>query len=218
VARRRGRKKRDNALPAIAALRIAVDVVSLEMASGHDGLLRGHPDPAIVAGVYRIGAGGAPATLVGRGQVTFRPRGTYPLVSSPEEGAELVRARVSLGADEALALLAIAVERDGGRDLGEIYAALPDAGAIRLWDGAPTVPSPVPIEELAQRDGMAGTVQPVHALIGGRDLDTACEDDDLVGVCLAVRPRSRGEVDLRLPFANADRANDWTAVLRITVR
>lgn len=214
--RRRRRKGSDDKAPAVLGVRVAVDLVALEMARGHDGLLRGHPEPSLVVGVYRVGEG--PAELVGRGQITLHPSGSYPLVVElQEETGELVRARVELGNEQSLALLGIALERDGGRDLSSVYATMAEVGAIRLWDGTTAVPSPLPIGEMALREG-APVVQVVQLIVSGSDLGETCTDDELVGACLALRPRRRTSEDVRLPFATADGANDWTAVLRISVR
>lgn len=212
MARRRSKARKP---PVSAALRVGVEVVSVEMVRGHDGLLRGHPEPTLVVGLYLVGAG--TARLVGRGQLTLFPRGTYPLVVTPAEGAELVRAQAVAGKDEVFALLAIALERDGGSDLAAIYGALPDAAGIRLWEATSPVPSPLPIGEMVQLAG-AAPVRVVQAIVGDLDLGRACRDDELVGACLAAAGRQRRTEDLRLPFATADGRNDWTAVLRVALR
>lgn len=212
---RRGRGPRKSKSTGPKASRISVDILSVEMVAGHDGLLRGHPEPALVVGLYLVGGGSA--RLVGRGQVTLHARGSYPLVVTPGPSGELVRAQVVATQEQSFALLAIALERDGGRDVAEIYGALPDVGTVRLWEAGPAVPSPVPIDELARAEG-APSVRVVQAIVGERDLGRACDDDDLVGACLAVRPRAARTEELRLPFATADGRNDWTAVVRFAVR
>lgn len=213
MARRRKREAKQGK----GKLWVQAEVTSLEMASGHDGLLRGAPEPALLLAVYRVG-GAEAAALVGRAQVVFHPlAGAFPAVARPDGDDGIVKVRAPLDGTQRIALLAVALERDGGRDLAEIYAALSDAGTLRLWEEGTAVPSPVALEELA-----AHVIGPeprrVHAILAGKDLDASCDDDELVGTCFAVRPRTRCEEDLRLAFVSADRVNDWTAVLRLSIR
>ena len=218
MARRKAatRKKRSPGAPALRSFSVRLDVAAVEMAAGHDGLLRGMPEPALLLGLYRVGGG--PAVLVGRGQIVLQPTGAFPLVVEPPSAdRELVRTRISLGTDQCLAILVVALEVDGGRDLARIYAGLQDLAAIRLWEGETVLPSPVPIDEMALRAPTSPALV-VQAILGEEDLGRTCRDDELVGVCLATRPRRALTEHVRFPFKSADGRNDWTAVVHVAVR
>src|SRR5688572_25110651 len=90
---------------------LIVRVESLEITRGHDGLLRGKPEPVLLLAVYRMAEVGG-AMLVGRLLRRMRVEQAPPCVLDVPS-AEL-RYDTRLRGNERFALLLLAVEEDDG--------------------------------------------------------------------------------------------------------
>jgi hypothetical protein len=198
----------------------SADLSAVEFACGHDGLLRGAPEPVIVAGIYQVV--GHAAVLVGRGLVRLHPTGSFPStlaweVGSGAPGTSLGAGRARTQPGDVLVLLACALEADSGDDVEEIYADLSDGGVFRVWPADADLPAPAALVELAPAEAEP-TGSRVHVIRRGVDLRDGCRSDDFVGACAVVVAAARG-VDhaLRLRFVSPDGLNDWTAVARLRV-
>lgn len=217
----------------IYSFRLRLEVTALELASGHDGLLRGMPEPVIVLGAFLI-AGGR-ATPLGRMLVRLKqPQGRFPTVVTPPEPAVL-RTKGRGSSTTRIAVLGLAIEEDVGKDVERIYAHLAEAKHVRVWTLEDAVPSPVALAELAPSASAsvpapapappaapAPTVlNPVATRVGvvveGADLRDACTEDDFVGASLFLIPTTVQEDGVRLHFTSADQLNDWTALLTVSV-
>ena len=87
MSRRRAKPKR----PTLDRRVVRVDIESLEIAKGHDGFLRGAPEPVIVAGLYTRGAG--PVALIARSVIRFdQPERIPSAVSAREHEVHAERA------------------------------------------------------------------------------------------------------------------------------
>jgi len=212
VARKR---KRSSPKPAKRITRLAFELClsRLEMARGHDGLLRGEPEPVVVLGVYH--STGVTMRALGRMHVGFAPRGGYPVVVEPE-GVSTITAPVLPGGTphdkERLVMLAIALEDDGGSDVARIYGALQEITTFSCWPRDEQVPNPVPLIEAST---WTEPVTRVFVLDEGRDLRALCTKDELIGAALVTMPVSRGRREFRLPFSSE--RNDWVALLEASL-
>jgi hypothetical protein len=222
--RKRARQKKERQKdkkkvpPAQGWATASVDLASVEFACGHDGLLRGAPEPVIIAGIYQIVD--QAAELVGRGLVRLRPTGSFPSTLAWDDTTPLMAGRTRTRPGDLLVLLACALEADAGDDIEALYADLSDSGAFRVWpaDGLDAVvPAPVTLVEVSPSEA-APLVPRVHVIRRGVDLRDGCPADDFVGACAVAVAAARG-VDhaFRLRFVSPDGLNDWTAVARLRV-
>ena len=130
----------------IHSFRLRMELTSLELASGHDGLLRGMPEPVVLLGAFLLADGRA--LPLGRCLVRLSsPSGRFPTTVTPPEPAVL-RAKGRAISSARIAVLALAVEEDDGGDVERIYAHLAEAKNLRVWDLEESVPSPASLAEL----------------------------------------------------------------------
>jgi hypothetical protein len=208
----------------IHTFRLRMELTALELASGHDGLLRGLPEPVIVLGAFLLAS--ARALPLGRCLVRLsQPAGRFPTTVTPPQPAVL-RAKGRASTSARIAVLAIAVEEDAGKDVERIYAHLAEAKNVRVWNLEDAVPSPVSLAELVagpEAPSIAAPLLPhpvatrVGVVVDGADLRDVCEADELIGAGLFVIPTTRNEEGFRVHFTSADQKNDWTAVLSVSV-
>jgi hypothetical protein len=215
---RRNKKKRKRAqeqaqaggAPPRRIVAYTVEIERLELAAGHDGLLRGHPEPVLVVGLYRVSEAGC--SLLGRTMVRFAPKGAYPSTALPL-GAASIAGRMDSAPESRLVLIGLALEEDSGGDVKDAYAMLDRAGALLVWSDAEFTPSPVSIRALGNRSSGVASVPQLHVLLDGIDMRDVCLDDDWIGASALVLPAAGGGQH-RLCFRSADGLNDWTAIVR----
>lgn len=187
-----------------------LDLLRLEIARGHDGLLQGKPEPVVALGLYVVEPGAT--RLVVRALWRFHPAHRLPAAVGAIEPTLVDGGKLPKAA-RGWVVVAAALEEDGGGDLGRLFAALErpaglhfvteDGGAEHGVDDVLARPSPT-------------VPRPVHLLIDGVDAGATCASDDWVGAAVvgySARGPSRG--DLRLHFSAGSRRNDWTAVLDV---
>ncbi len=191
-----------------------VQIESLEVTRGHDGFLRGKPEPVMMLAAYR--AQPSAASLVGR--VLLKPR----LVRDPP--CKLVLEGVELRYDthprelERFVLLALAVEQDSGEGVTALYESLEAAQDLALWSMGEDVPAPRALGEWSPATIAAPDAQPIELLVATRHAREVSESDDYISACALALPVGERHDELwRLPFADSDGGNDWTATLRVRV-
>lgn len=230
MSRKRKRKKipapKGSALAApklresIHNFRLRMELTALELASGHDGLLRGMPEPVVLLGAFLVASGRA--LPLGRCLVRLnQPVGRFPTTVTPPQPTVL-RAKGRASVSARIAVLAIAVEEDVGKDVERIYSHLAEAKNVRVWNLEEAVPSPAALAELVPGPESTPLLpHPVATRVGvvadGADLRDACKDDELIGASLFVIPTTRQEEGFRVHFTSADLKNDWTAVIAVSV-
>jgi len=112
------KRKKPRSKPASAAdsdtprRRVRLSLQALEVARGHDGFLRGEPEPALLIAAYRTN-GALPASLVGRLLVRARLKNEIPCSVSLGEHELHYDARFALA--ERILLLALALEENSGQ-------------------------------------------------------------------------------------------------------
>ncbi|WP_437730584.1 hypothetical protein [Sorangium sp. So ce1335] len=208
------------------SFRLRLDLTGLEIASGHDGLLRGAPEPVLLFAAYLLvppdpdaPAGLTPPRPLGRTLVRFNaPQGRFPTVLTLRAPITF-KARARAREHDRILLLALAVEEDTGREVERLYAHLADAKHLRLWDLEAAVPSPSTAAELGAAPYLREPAAPVRVgvLDDRGDLRDTCREDDYVGACAVIVSTARHEDALRFHFVSADGRNDWTAVTTVNV-
>ncbi|MCA9674826.1 MAG: hypothetical protein H6709_07760 [Kofleriaceae bacterium] len=220
--RRKGRLRRKRSKEAAGALavrrpgdRLSVDVRALELACGHDGFLRGEPEPVLVVGAYALAADGC--RVLGRAVVRLqRPTG-YPCTVAPRGASTLEHVMPPEITGATVAVLVVAIEEDSGRGVQAIYAALERAAHLLVWATGAEVPVLARIDELLAGDlapWLPG--QPVRLMLEGTDASELARGDDWVAAALVAFDRTgRHHDERRLPLCSDDGRNDWTAVLEL---
>lgn len=207
MAKRKRRKRSKSTALAVRERRVRVAIEALEIARGHDGFLRGVPEPVIVAGLFAVT--GRAARLAARAVWRFETPGELPCAVEPAEPAA-IDARVG---DAPSVLLALAVEDDGGGDVELLYAALERADALALWPRDGVVPGPLAIDELATEPAAWRTPRRVELLLDGAHAAERCAGDDWVDAAALVLSPGRGEH--RIHLVSPDGRNDWTALATV---
>jgi hypothetical protein len=185
----------------------------LEVARGHDGMLRGMPEPAVIVAVYACI--GPQVMVIGRTLHRFEPKGPFPcsavsgVVSLPE-GAVTTMAPVHY------VILAVALEEDGKEDTQRLFGALEHHRRLALWAVDHQEIEP---RSIAAVGGPAfPTPQTVELFFDNLPIPASCKSDKWVGAVAWSVP-SQGVLSeslYRLPFLSPDGRNDWTAVVSIT--
>lgn len=186
------------------------DIDAVRFLRGHDGFLRGKPEPLLLVGVYAVGDGRI--RTAGTGQLTPVVSGPYPCVHEPPQ--RRVCAKKLPRGTTRVVVLALGLEVDSGQDARVVAGGLADAAGwvVRGADGAYAVP--FSLSELSllspfcpPRGGMR-----VHARLEGVDLGELCQRDDWVGgAVLVLDPTRPGTERWELVLRSEDGRNHWVA-------
>jgi hypothetical protein len=190
------------------------EITTLEIARGHDGFLRGSPEPILIFATYLL----AGPVLQVAGRTLHRFRATKPFPSNALADKKALPAcsvRVPNGQSLRWAALAIALEEDGGEDVQRIFGAVEHHQRLSVLtpDPADVEPHtfaslPVAVEWSLPRE--------VDVLLDGMALSGTCRSDKWIGaVCWLMTASARCRY--RLPFLAPNERNDWTAVVEIAV-
>ena len=186
---------------------------ALEIARGHDGLLRGHPEPVVVLCVYAVGAGGA--TCVLRHVERFLVKRPPPTIVAPREKAAL-RHRFTDPKSPCVLVVAAALDEDRGDGVEEVFARMGEPEELSLFTLGEIIPEPRPAHTAALALVEQTGVHEVQLLFGRELASRAVGGDEWIGACaLATRRAKRVRERLRLPFRAKDERNDWTLVLDV---
>lgn len=194
-----------------------VALKQLEITAGHDGLLRGKPEPVILLSAYCLA--GDVVTFLGQALARLHPKKPFPTQIMPDEEVAIsvdVRQHESAKAGNHLLVLALALEEDSSDDVQRLYKRLTTAQSLFLWDSASHIPAPVTLGNAARwakRDG--ANCFAVHLMDGIADVGEQCEGDTFVAAQAVLIEFCRGPAECRLRFVSADQRNDWTAQLTV---
>lgn len=224
MGRRPPKKRAARAAPkspneaSIQTWRLSLDLTSLEMAKGHDGLLRGDPEPVILFSAFHVTTHAAlHARALGRELVRLAPQGRFPLVVAPPKRATLRSPIRGIDRDR-IVVVAFALEEDSGEDVTRLYTQLTDSSKIRLWDEGAPEPSPASIIELAARPpSTPPEASRMNALDDRADLRDACTGDKFIGAGALILSPHRAEERFRVRFVSQDHRNDWTALFTVSM-
>jgi hypothetical protein len=188
---------------------------SLEVARGHDGLLRGKPEPALLVAAYRTNSA-LPASLVGRMLVRVQVKSNMPCTI--ELGERELRYDARFALTERILVLVFAVEEDSGEGVAALYAAFETPGQFLLYAGGESIPSPIGLDEWARCECAPPAARPVEVLFGGESFENIAGADEFISAsAFSVSSQVRADEAWRLPFVARDQRNDWTLVLRMRV-
>ena len=194
---------------------VRLSLQSLEVARGHDGFLRGKPEPVLLVAAYRTG-GKQAASLVGRLLLRARLAGPIPC-NTPLVQQEL-HYDARFAPTESIVVLALAIEENSGQGVQALYAALETPGRFVLYDARVPVPVPRALEEWGGVECAAPAAQPVEVLLGDASLEQwAGSDEYIAAAALSVSTQARSDEVWRLPFIARDARNDWTLIVRLRV-
>ena len=195
------------------SVRLALDC--LEVTRGHDGFLRGKPEPTLLIAAYRA-CGAHPLALVGR--LLVRARLDCDIPCSVALGEQELHYDASFGEGERIVVLVLAVEEDSGAGVRALYAALETPDRFLLYDAASSEPAPRDLAEWGKARCLAPTAQPVEVLLGETSLMNLASSDDYVSAAaFSVGTHTHCDEVWRLPFIAPDARNDWTLVARLRI-
>lgn len=217
--RRKKKKRRSGTRGGVPAKQLRLELSMLEMARGHDGPLRGLPEPTLIVAVYLVSKTGD--RLLGRALRRFSPSPAMPQeIALAGEEAELATLRFRPSAGDRVLVLAVAIEEDAGSDIESIYADLPRLSRWHAWPTEARVPQPEHLEDIATGWPAEDQVpRRVHLMLSDEDLRDRVQKDDYVGASLlSVAATKAQDEELRFPLACEAEKNDWTAVLGLRIR
>jgi hypothetical protein len=183
----------------------------LEIARGHDGFLRGGPDPVLIAAIYAAIA--KEIRLVGRSLHKFESKTEFPTEVKPDV-VELPSVVIQADAAPRFLFLAIMLEEDGGKDVQRLYGAVEHQSMLSAWAMEQTEVDPAPLAAIATTPSFQSPTR-VDLLLEGQPVANTCKSDKWIGaVCCALPARSpAGRSLYRFPFLAPNRKNDWTLIV-----
>lgn len=198
---------------------VRVELRQVEFAAGHDGLLRGKPEPVILLFAYCVdyAAGGA-TSFLGSTVARLYPHKFPTLISVGKDGkiATDVRRVCAARETDGLLILALALEEDSSADVQRLYKRLAEPSSIFLWDSGAPIPAPVTIARATTwTDRRGAQVYSVHVMDGVVDLAEQCSGDTWVGAQAVITGYRQRDSECRLHFVSADKRNDWSALIVI---
>ncbi len=194
---------------------VRLKVECLEVARGHDGFLRGKPEPVLLIAVYRTN-GPASVSLVGRLLVRALLKSEIPCNVDLGEQELHYDARFAL--TERIVVLAFAVEEDSGEGVQALYTALETPEQILLYNALDSVPAPRSISDWGRAECTAPAAPAVAVLLAATSVDELAGSDEYISAsAFSVATQARTDEVWRLPFVARDARNDWTLVLRMHV-
>lgn len=200
------------------AQQIRVTLSRVEIKAGHDGLLRGKPEPVILLAAYLVDleARSEPLRFLGEAMARLHPSKPFPTqVVLDEEVKIAVELRQLSDGPHRLLVLALALEEDSSADVQRLYKRLATPDSLFLWDGAALIPTPVTLANAARWNREATGIYAVHVMDGVADVAEQCEGDAFIAAQAVIAELSTGPLDCRLRFVAADRRNDWLAQLEV---
>ena len=186
----------------------------LAIARGHDGLLRGQPEPVVILAAYDCSD--ATPRPVHQHLVRFhRPR-RMPGISEPmKQERQTSHILVPKGAD--IAILALALEQDGGQGALNLFSMLRDHRQVIAWPTDQPHHFPCPLSTYAK--SLPSDGEQSECMIDDNTFADLCRGDDYVGASVFYRrTESPCKEILTSRIASEDRHNDWTIRFQLSIR
>lgn len=201
----------------IVRTRIRINFEQLELAKGHDGLLRGKPEPALILGVYLVE--GERTRLLSRTIMHFGTVNKRFPCTVKRFHSLLPNRAYEHRTHAHFVVLAMAIEEDSGDDVQHLYAILDRTHSITVWSPEAVMPTPRNIHELPLDDQNWWTPYRVHIMVDGHTVSEQCRSDDWVDASLTVISTEIQQVrGHRMHFRSSDDRNDWTAALSVVLQ
>jgi hypothetical protein len=205
------RRKRQRHQERLVSRSITLEVSSLEVAAGFDGLFRGDPEPVLVCGIF--GMADNKAVLIARGVGRFARPIRYPAVVKMAD-SQLADGRLSTTSEPLVAVVVMALEEDGGRDIRRAYGILQSHGELHLIESCDQ-PNASDIGELLLRPAEWKQPKKVTLAVDGQSFDAECRSDKWIAASAFSAPLRTTH---RVHLVSDDKTNDWTAVLTLRRR
>jgi len=180
----------------------------VEFVAGHDGFLRGKPEPellfvAIAQDDERI------CLLQTSRRKLALAKGGFPCVAELPNKL-VINARVPKWARQ-IALLCLGLENDGGKDIDLLASALDDLSSWKVRATDSSIAAPFALDELTVLPPTpAPTAMPVRLSYQGEDAGALCKKDDWVAASLALLDARKAAGNTwKMRLRSADRQNDW---------
>jgi len=200
---------------------LRLHIKPLYLARGHDGPLRGAPDPAMVVCAWSID-GNAVRTVL-RAVVRFNVRGRLPGAAEPDVTTLVT---TSLGGNRTVLLAVALYEENGGDDVQRLTMALEhpaslhfvdlggDAGNGHSHGHSDATPHVLSALECA-RDPRLSTLSPRGIVLGDGDASVTKTDQWVGGAAVVVVGQKR-PLGHRLSLQSIDGRQDWTVEFATT--
>lgn len=213
--RKKKRNRRKKTTSTRTGVRFSVAMTKLELAKGHDGFLRGAPEPVVMLGSYLLAAAGP--RLLGRTIYRVNVPDKFPCTVLPHD-AEVLSAYYHAPGSAALLTIALALEEDDGSGVGRLFADLEAVGHLALWPQYLDIPAPLELAELLPVHDAWLVPHKVSVMHGNEHLSERCLGDEWIGACAFITPTDRRRTErVRTHFVSLDERNDWTAELVVGV-
>jgi len=190
-----------------------IEIHKLDIAKGHDGFLRGRPEPVVVFGVFLH----APSSLrlLDRKTCRFHRPHRFPGVASPQ-GALRFDLLLDYETPAVIVCAGFAIEEDSGLDVAEMAAALDRWQRLRF---EPVGDAPLPSGSLIEwADALLehDAPRPFDVLIDNTPALERFRHDDWIACSLyAFSGQERRQSNRRMHFTSHDGRNDWSLTLGV---
>ena len=153
------------------------------------------------------------AVLIARGVGRFARPIRYPAVVKMAD-SQLADGRLSTTSEPLVAVVVMALEEDGGRDIRRAYGILQSHGELHLIESCDQ-PNASDIGELLLRPAEWKQPKKVTLAVDGQSFDAECRSDKWIAASAFSAPLRTTH---RVHLVSDDKTNDWTAVLTLRRR
>ncbi|MBT8496456.1 MAG: hypothetical protein KJO07_25640 [Deltaproteobacteria bacterium] len=218
LRRRERRRKRELALAAPQTgpgeMSLELEVGKLEVVLGHDGFMRGHPEPVIAVAAYQLR--GDALELVSRSLTHYAMTDPAPRWLVPREAAKVERHRVD--GEQPLLVLVVAMEEDDKDHVVQLYSELMHVHDLVVWDMGLGDAVPLSLADLP-----AGRTEMFAGQVGlrtssGPPIDWATRDDYVGSAAFWLRPRKKMRRQVDCHLESRDGRNQWTVRVGVGLR
>ena len=123
-------------------LRLELRLQTVMLHKGHDGFLRGRPEPVLLAAIYVLGA-----EVRFLAKARFGLSVTHPFPCTATLDTVLIKAKLGDGT-RALGLVCAAFEEDSGDDIAEVAAELENVAAWSIRSADSSIAAPFALADL----------------------------------------------------------------------
>lgn len=201
--------------PRLGTLRVVLE--RMELARGHDGLLRGGVEPRLLLAAFLMRDGHP--TLLGRSLTAVGTVKSFPHLCEVREQA------MQLGLPRrnepgTITLLCLVLEEDTGRDIEALFADVAMPARFVGYDDHAAVPAPATLASVLARPLTEPPhAEPIQLLRDGRPLEETLRHDDWIAasVIRLETPQQHSTSRWSVEARSHDRRNDWTLWLHIGI-
>lgn len=179
----------------------------VEFVAGHDGFLRGKPEPELM--FVAIAQDEERICLMQLSRRKLALSGKFPCVAELPNKL-VINARVPRWTRQ-IALLCLAVENDGGKDIDLLATALDDLSAWKTRSTDSSIAAPFALDELSVLPPTpAPTAMKVRLSYQGEDAGSLCKKDDWIAASLVLLDAFKVASNTwTMRLLSDDRKNDW---------